>query len=131
MTTPSSWSLAMTQDTLWGLMNRNPTSILRFLTIIMEHKYLSVLCLLESIRKDQIFDYSGALGQGIGGLLPIVHKINQLIVGWHPLHIDEGEVLAGNHSQLVWRKIFGGGHNLHQIPLKQVRAYSFGIMQPH
>ncbi|KAJ9075116.1 hypothetical protein DSO57_1039276 [Entomophthora muscae] len=28
MTTPSSWSLAMTQDTLWGLVDRNPTLLL-------------------------------------------------------------------------------------------------------
>ncbi|KAJ9064687.1 hypothetical protein DSO57_1027804 [Entomophthora muscae] len=28
MTTHSSWCLAMTQDTLWGLVDRNPTLVL-------------------------------------------------------------------------------------------------------
>ncbi|KAJ9088671.1 hypothetical protein DSO57_1020857 [Entomophthora muscae] len=28
MSSPSSWSLAMTQDTHWGLVNRNPTPLL-------------------------------------------------------------------------------------------------------
>ncbi|KAJ9062549.1 hypothetical protein DSO57_1009605 [Entomophthora muscae] len=39
MMTPPSWSLAMTQDTLWGLVTRNPTATLILTSLSIDPNY--------------------------------------------------------------------------------------------